>query len=291
MGAYYKAVCVSRNETVDTWLVDAGAKMMEHSYIGGDYLNLVLHNIEKGAWKNEPLVWACDYDDSTEFKKCYEGSNEITFNDDTLETVKGQFMDNIIILNNTKKEYIDLLEYQMNYVFREEYITHPFSLLTCAVNTSQGGGDYYPENADRSRWAGDKFSIIRDKHSIPFDYENISNVCFSENENEFSARKDILRKESLAHAGVQVASNEKIHLDTLKSGAKKGAVVSLLRSHDVVELTFKKADGVSVMRNATLDVNKRSTDYHDDKYMFFYDLDSKSVKKMVFDNFIEAKVA
>jgi hypothetical protein len=211
MGAYYKAVCVSKNETISTWSVDSGAKMMEHSYIGGNYLNLVLHNIEMGAWKNEPLVWACDYDDSTEFKACYEGSNEITFNDNTLETVKGQFMDNIIILNNTKKEYIDLLEYQMNYVFREEYITHPFSLLTCAVNTSQGGGDYYPENADRSRWAGDKFSIIRDKHSIPFDYENISHVCFSENEKEFTARKDAMRKEALSHTKMTFTSNEKLN--------------------------------------------------------------------------------
>jgi hypothetical protein len=229
MGAYYKAVCVSKNETIDTWSVDSGAKMMEHSYIGGSYLNLVLHNIEKGAWKNEPIVWACDYDDSTEFKDCYEGSNEITFNDNTLETVKNQFFDNVIILNNTKKEYIDLLEYQMNYVFREEYITHPFSLLTSSVNTAQGGGDYYPENTDRSRWAGDKFSIIRDKHAIPFDYENISHVCFSENENEFTARKDAMRKESLAHSGNGITGlNEKINLDVLKSGVDSKSVKKMV---------------------------------------------------------------
>lgn len=291
MGAYYKAICINDNESINTWDLDNGAKLMEHSWFGNSYVDMVLHNIFKGSWKNKSIVWGCDYDDSEKFGNLYNTSHDVSFSDDAKNFYSGEYEDSII-LNHTKKEFIDLVEYKMNFVVRKNII-HPFPLLTCATTESMGGGDYHPDSADRGRWAGDSFTVIQDSHSIPHDYTNISDVCFSEDENELKNRKDEMRKLSLANAGVDTSTNEPLYVESLTKGALKKDVEKLLHGNDKVFLKFVKANGDEVERTATLSANRNTTidSSNDEKYMYFFDIDAQKVKKMIFDGFLEAKVA
>ena len=84
MGQYYYGVVLNsrrknypNKEKVKAWLspydYGNGAKLMEHSYIGNDYVSAfeALINKENGEYAGYPIIWAGDYADKepNTFKK------------------------------------------------------------------------------------------------------------------------------------------------------------------------------------------------------------------------------
>ena len=217
MGAYYQAVCTGTNEAISPSITEDFYKLMEHSWIGNEFLNLVLHNIHKGSWKNQPVVWSCDYDDDS----LWNVSKNISFSEDVIHASKWKGYEDCIILNNSKKEFIDLVEYKQKFFYRGHGTVHPFSLLTSQATHSMGGGDYHADSADRGRWSGDKFVVTFNKHKIPSDYKNISDVFFSENPDEIEIRNNAFIEKCGNSKGPDLFSNKPISLLKLVKGASK----------------------------------------------------------------------
>ena len=64
MGQYYKPVCIEKNEYLYSHDYDNGLKLMEHSWIGNNFMDAVMTLIKpKGLWYRQQIVWAGDYAD------------------------------------------------------------------------------------------------------------------------------------------------------------------------------------------------------------------------------------
>lgn len=175
MGQYY--IPVLRRKTsnrhykdtlFDAHKFDNGLKLMEHSYIGNNFVNEVyfhlLHNPAKVYWLGD-----------------YSASGDAKLNIRTIKKLKTLFYDHksfIVpfgspelgqdfcikfpyILNHTKKEYIDVREMRssMDKIF--DYTIHPLPLLT-ATSNGRGAGDYpesYPDYENIGAWAGDELEV------------------------------------------------------------------------------------------------------------------------------------
>jgi hypothetical protein len=285
MGAYYQAVCTGTNEAISPSITEDFYKLMEHSWIGNEFLNLVLHNIHKGSWKNQPVVWSCDYDDDS----LWNVAKSISFSEDVIHTSKWKGYEDCIILNNSKKEFIDLAEYKQQFFYRGEGTVHPFSLLTSQATHSMGGGDYHADSADRGRWSGDKFVVTFNKHKIPSEYKNISDVFFSDNPEEIEIRNNAFIEKCGNSEGPDLFSNKPISLLKLVKGASKKELKELLSSGDSWKLTFEKKDGTIATRNANTRDDNSYYHIEDDSPLFaFFDIDADKPKKFIFENFIEA---
>jgi hypothetical protein len=163
MGQYYRAVILAENEDIircwlDAFSYDNGQKLMEHSYIGNEYMLAVEHLLSpEGMFYKSRLVWAGDYAENEPV-----GENLYTLTD-TKEPYhrKGDVKSHKYIVNHTKMEY----------VVKGTRI-HPLSLLTAEGNGS-GGGDYYGIDEDLvGIWARD---IISMEDEIPDGFTEL--VC------------------------------------------------------------------------------------------------------------------
>lgn len=299
MGAYYKAVNIDDNNSMEPWDFECGTKLAEHSYVGNKYINAVLHQIEFGSWKNKPLVWACDYDNNSAFGKAYDSSSTIKIHKDDHDKIWEHY--DSIIINNSKKEYIDLAEYQMHYIDRSSAIVHPFPILTSSTNKHMGGGDFDFEGDKygdwRSRWAGDKFVVTRITTKIPSNYTNISHIWF-ENRYQDGECIEVFRNDKMWMKSIQTnldpdldTSDKMLGNFSLTSDDDKSEVINLLRNNEKIKLTFKKVDGTVCTKMATLSEQNKENSTEDslDPYLWFFDLDDNKIKRMVFNNFISAE--
>jgi len=162
MGAYYTPTALI-NETKHNYqrlgFYSCGAKLMEHSYFGTNLVNGSLFMIESGAWKNKSFTWACDYSEDliVANKNIYDISQNNTICElDMSKKVDGLY-NNVIILNNSKMEYLDLSEYVYNYKFDKKWMIHPFPLLTNSEKDYMGGGACIYEITDRQE---DELSLL-----------------------------------------------------------------------------------------------------------------------------------
>lgn len=217
MGAYYQPAVLlyKKNHNYQTFDVDfSGAKLTEHSLFGNKIVNATLFMLEFGAWKNRPLTWACDYSEDmiVSNKNIYDISNNNIISKEALkhqpfssfkknvenDTVYFKELEdtynNVIILNNSKKEYLDLSEYVSNYKFDKTWMIHPFPLLTNSEIEYMGGGDYSLKNDFRGIWANDQFEIVRSIIEVPSSYKNISSdFYFYADEADQKQSKDLMK--------------------------------------------------------------------------------------------------
>ncbi len=209
MGAYYTPTALTNEKTKNYQTIEMihGLKLMEHSYFGNPAVNSTLFMIENSNWKNKSFTWACDYSDniSGSDKNIYELSEKHIINPTKKKTPQMRangisFEDmedtynNVIILNNSKKEYLDLSEYVANYKFDKKWMTHPFPLLTNSETQSMGGGDYHLQNDFRGIWSNDKFEVVRSIIDVPASYKNISSdFYFYANEEDEKQSKDLMK--------------------------------------------------------------------------------------------------
>ena len=163
MGAYYGATV--NKKRYKTWPIAIGAKLMEHAYIGNEYIERIMSLLEK---EPKSLNWLCDYTDD---------QNELTWgNTEAIEEYEEntyEINSNYIILNTTKKLYIDMKEFQ--YLNKNRtFIIHPLPLLCNSEPESMGGGDYHTKDSRRSTWKNDMIQITYDIKDLPKDYKNVT---------------------------------------------------------------------------------------------------------------------
>lgn len=178
MGQYYKGY-VNHNgkEKVFSNRVDddfQGYKLMEHSW----YENRMVANVVNDLFYHKGKVcWVGDYYDEDD---CYQRNcidrEEVsrigvhTWSKATKETkctLKNvMFLNNCLIVNHTKKVFINCNEYFEKNKQQEEWngkkyfiCIHPLPLLTCSANHS--GGSYYGINKeDCGTWFNDEIEIV-----------------------------------------------------------------------------------------------------------------------------------
>jgi len=189
MGQYYKPINLRTKEWVFSHDYGNGLKLMEHSWIGNNFVGIV-EVLLSGAWRNDPIVWAGDYADDEkvrltdeEYKLLLEEGYTLKSQKDTVNLYALAF-DNlkivpfkpvdyeqtdamekemdvllsglIYIVNHDKKLFVDKTKVPKGEWGR----IHPLPLLTCEGN-GRGGGDYR-ENEDSpliGAWARDHLSV------------------------------------------------------------------------------------------------------------------------------------
>ncbi len=165
MGAYYAAAI---NETkYSTYLMDTGAKLMEHSYIENTYCKAVEAKLLNNPQK---LVWLCDYHDpdpettELDWETTEDGFIELP---DSYSNVTQRYF-----INHTKKVYIDVAKLAL--MNQTEWKIHPLPILCNSDVESQGGGDYHRSDSRRALWCEDTIEVVLDKDLIPTDYVDVT---------------------------------------------------------------------------------------------------------------------
>lgn len=155
MGQYYCGVVLNskkknfkNKDKVATWLSSYdyynGAKLMEHAYIGNNYVGAfeTLINKENGPYAGYPIIWAGDYADEEPYP--YNGEKV------TLYTLAGEEKKASpatprhyrYLINEDKKRFIDMNKIKER---KDGLKIHPLPLL-CADGNGRGNGDYYGKN-------------------------------------------------------------------------------------------------------------------------------------------------
>lgn len=153
MGQYYHPAILTANGKVKEWAsshdYDNGLKLMEHSYIGNSFVNVILNRLIDNPQR---LVWAGDYadeekDGETIYSKC--GDIEPIQNGDTRNNTCR------FGINHDKKQFVDLDKVETG---KWEMRIHPVPLLTCEGN-GRGGGDFRGESKYLGTWSRDRISL------------------------------------------------------------------------------------------------------------------------------------
>ena len=195
MGQYYKAYVEPLDKppiVLDAWSYENGAKLMEHSWLGNEFVNAVISRIEKRPAR---VAWVGDYSDDTDnndlkcdrkvFDTCWgenSTTSKVTIFDKSLFCVESEEpFDGIEIVgtgyfvNHTKSQYIDLKQYAQEARCSHGWVVNPLPLLT-AVGNGLGGGDYRGINTSMvGYWYLDKLEFTRD--SAPKNYANVTDDC------------------------------------------------------------------------------------------------------------------
>jgi len=150
---------------------------MEHSYLNSDYcryIDLQLFNTP------QHLIWLCDYHEPND-------NTQLTWNDIPEATVPDSYEKELknlpqyyLILNHTKKCYIntkELSEIQNN----KQWIIHPLPILCNSDDGYQGGGDFGKHDSRRATWCEDKLETTPLHNDIINKYKNVTtDVIFEE---------------------------------------------------------------------------------------------------------------
>ena len=177
MGQYYKAVNVDDMESVNPHDYDNGAKLMEHSYIGNNFVEAVEFLLidtgeNKARWSGKRIVWAGDYANAEPMKE----DNLYSLVDKPLNMlIEAVPPDYRYLINLDKKEYVD--KEKCNLIIEEgdssRLVIHPLPLLTVDGN-GRGGGDYHEEEGEPTyvgRWSRDRISLV---NVLPEDFVEIT---------------------------------------------------------------------------------------------------------------------
>lgn len=185
MGQYYmpyiKSLKDNQERSVNAHKFGSGLKITEHSWIGnnmcsqvynwilnnpsivawvGDYAEFEMinnkHSITKKVWdKIRSAIWGSD-------KNKYQQKPES-------ELFYFDFYKNRYLVNESKKQFLDIEEFRKRCFIVDWGCLSPLSLLT-AIGNGQGGGDYFGRNEDKiGIWAFDTIQITDQKP----DYEEI----------------------------------------------------------------------------------------------------------------------
>lgn len=176
MGQYYMPVLRDENGNFCAFYshtYDNGLKLMEHSYIGNNFVNAVCNQIYKKphnvCWfgdyiKNEEILqlsWIETKEDAEQF---YEKvwNDKIPYIEPTYENECFDWKSDNYLINHTKK-----LCFLMPKDNDEDWLVHPLPLLTAKSN-GRGGGDYRGDCYYVGEWWGD---LIEISNEPPKEYE------------------------------------------------------------------------------------------------------------------------
>jgi hypothetical protein len=179
MGQYYKPVSIEKKEHVYSHSYDNGLKLMEHSYIGNQFMRAVeALLVVGGAWYGDHIVWAGDYADPEPGITDPEDPNrELNLYHICETEIKPTPLkeSHRYVINMDTKEFVDTKKVPISDIWRDEdgkeypFIIHPLSILTCEGN-GRGGGDLHKESDLVGKWARQRVAVTSRK---PKDYKEI----------------------------------------------------------------------------------------------------------------------
>ena len=158
MGQYYMPVILKDNKTtVKEWMYSHnygnGLKLMEHSYIGNNFVGTFESKLIKSPKR---VCWAGDYADTCKNRKT-------NLHDRCKDKLKVEPAETIpdenkfpFVINHTKKEFVDKRKSLPIPDWGAKI--HPLPLLTCEGN-GRGGGDFRGDETYVGIWARDVISV------------------------------------------------------------------------------------------------------------------------------------
>ena len=168
MGQYYKPISIDKKQYVYSHEYGNGLKLMEHSWIGNNFVGVVEDLIaEGGAWHGDRIVWGGDYADPEKERKgnLYE---IVGRSDKNKINPVGTGTKYRYVLNMDTKEFVDTKKIPLSDVYVDEkgkewpYTMHPLPILTCEGN-GRGGGDFHKDDPLVGKWARNRVSVSKTK--------------------------------------------------------------------------------------------------------------------------------
>jgi hypothetical protein len=169
--------------TIKSWDYDNGAKLMEHSYVGNDFVNAAINMLNQH--NGSRFVWCGDYQEDFNPKGIFdEDGNEMSLFDMAYRCAEKASnqprpidLGITYIVNLDKKEYYKIPDPKSN-----SWVIHPLPLL-CAAGNGLGGGDYegtYMKYV--GRWAFDHIEVLTSKPTGEKykGFKSITNIKFKE---------------------------------------------------------------------------------------------------------------
>lgn len=182
MGQYYRATVknIDNGEmnSFSTYDYGNGAKLMEHSYIGNDYVGAVLNYLVDNTCR---LWWLGDYAEDDDFDGLdYEhtlssADRSLAWSDDVcIAPHEGNWAWSpckYLVVNLDKKCYIRLPD-------MGDFVICPLPILT-AVGNGKGGGDYFGDSCAEfvGSWAGDTITVVLSyEGNLPKEYADFADL-------------------------------------------------------------------------------------------------------------------
>jgi hypothetical protein len=180
MGQYYKPINLDKKQYVYSHDFDNGLKLMEHSWIGNKFVNIVEALIaEGGAWHGDRIVWAGDYADPEKgakvqkFKDSYSGEMK-TYKPNLFDLIDEDVKPEMkikpcggknyrYVINTDTKEFVDTKKIPLSDVYTDDkgkewpFTINPLPILTCEGNGR--GGDLHKEDPLVGTWARQRVTV------------------------------------------------------------------------------------------------------------------------------------
>jgi len=169
MGQYYYPIFLSEDGKILAWMqahrYGNGLKLMEHSFIGNNFLSTFEFALTPGQQFHKcRVVWAGDYADSDpdHEENLYHMCGEYT------EIIPKEKLTTIYsyVVNHTKRLYVDKSKVPKD---EGNMRLHPLPVLTAEGN-GRGGGDYHGDSPLVGSWARDVISV---EEEAPQDFEEV----------------------------------------------------------------------------------------------------------------------
>ena len=180
MGQYYTPVLKDKNGNFTAFYshtYGSGLKLMEHSYVGNNFVNAVCNELYKNphyvCWEGDYVEidelmetgwFATEQEASAHYRNVWSDDNgKVCFVKPCAENQKYDWSDENYLINHTKKIFLEVPK-------EGDYVVHPLPILTAKSN-GRGGGDYWGINRDAAgKWWGD---LIEISNEVPQDYKQV----------------------------------------------------------------------------------------------------------------------
>ena len=165
MGQYYNPIAIDKKEYVYSHDFGSGLKLMEHSYVGNDFVREV-EKLLNDQWAGSRFVWAGDYAEPID--NIVNGPNHYHLCDSVYRKLKKLIVSKEeghafqYVLNLDTNEFVDILKTPWD---KDGWQVHALPLLTCDGN-GKGGGDYRRENEYTGKWAYNRIKTTNNPDEI-----------------------------------------------------------------------------------------------------------------------------
>jgi hypothetical protein len=220
MGQYYKPINLDKKQYVYSHDFGNGLKLMEHSWVGNQFVGIVEALIaEGGAWHGDRIVWSGDYADPEKGKtkrvpdwhqsdaqreadraagkKIKMITRKLNLFDLIDEDVKKEMKikpcggkSYRYVINTDTKEFVDTKKIPLSDVYTDNkgkewpFQIHPLPILTCEGN-GRGGGDLHKESPLVGIWARARVTV---SNLLPKAHEGYKEIEFNLYEGEKPAQ-------------------------------------------------------------------------------------------------------
>jgi negative regulator of replication initiation len=315
---FYKPTCKISNY-IESVSIDSDISfcfnILEHSFFGSEIIDKSLFLIECGHWKNKPFQWS--FEENQEMLEDYiptanlglnqknsfnlahpilvENLNNPNLFDFSSEKdfektwkYKRNSYNDIFILNNDKKEYIDLCEYRQKSPFDRTKLFHPIPFLT---NSEPHDGLPFENlnNSSRGSWSNCKLEVVRSLLEVPVEYTNISDITFYKEDDKFDLHFNQFKIQTLRAQLSEDKKNNKVFSSLENSSVyfKNSKEVSkYLQNNGPCILYFKDDNGLFQQTTVSLD-KKFDLTFTKEEELWFFDEKEQKIKSIPNKNFIK----